>query len=178
MWGGILWRLLHSLLPPRHPHTVWQVSAQLSLNMTLFSHACSLVTFYSSCVACLTVVINVLGILHLNSLFTVEFWGSLWAGCTLLARRLPQSGAATWRERCRLEREHPERWETATDHTGELLTSWSVMLYMWTSQRPTSDSSYIVFVFIHMLCSLSDFVCNGETSFKSDLATRAWVKGT
>lgn len=30
VWRGVLWRLLHSLFPPRNPYSVWQVSLSLT----------------------------------------------------------------------------------------------------------------------------------------------------
>lgn len=62
----------------------------------------------------------------------VGCWGSLLAGCTLLARRRPPSGAATWRVQCRLESEQPERSDGITrpyQHNRPSLFYLSI--YLW-----------------------------------------------
>lgn len=109
----------------------------------------------------------------------VGCWGSLLAGYTLQAQRRPPSGVATWRVRCRLESEQPER----SDHeTWCCQHKHPSLFYLFTETRGRYDrQGFVTWKLtssrILNVCLLIGSLHHGHTPPESDLANGAWVPG-
>lgn len=163
VWGGVLWGLLHNLLPPGNPDTVWEVNLSLSLTWPQENSTITKSVFWSHW----SPAVNSRGRLTFRPLQRAQ--GAEAAFRQVVLRR--------HRDGHRVERLHggcgagwrasSQRGQAAAQHNRPDLSHLSYLC------------SYMVdaTVLVNAARLLLGPLCHGQTPLQSDLANGAWVSG-